>query len=332
MTGLEMIKRKALLIGIDNYPGPNKLNGCVADVESLSERLTRDGNGDPLFDVKKLEDIGASDDAMDSINQLFDGDADIALFYFSGHGFANPTGAELVFPEDISSYHKGITLNDICQIANRSKIKNKIIILDCCHSGDAGKRDMNAQESELFPGITILTACRGNESAMEADGHGVFTQLLCKALDGEAADVCGNITPSSVYTYVDSLLGAWEQRPIFKTNVSSFVVLRKVELRVQKAVLRKLPCYFRDADSEYKLDPSYEFTNAHKYEEYYKLRQPLATEEHVKIFQDLQKLQKIGLVEPVGEEYMYWAAIRSKSCKLTSIGRHYWQLAKKGKL
>ena len=309
MTGLEMIKRKALLIGIDNYPGSNKLNGCVADVESLSERLTRDGNGDPLFDVKKIEDIGASDDAMDSINQLFDGDADIALFYFSGHGFANPTGAELVFPEDISSYHKGITLNDICQIANRSKIKNKI-----------------------FPGITILTACRGNESAMEADGHGVFTQLLCKALDGEAADVCGNITPSSVYTYVDSLLGAWEQRPIFKTNVSSFVVLRKVEPRVQKAVLRKLPCYFRDADSEYKLDPSYEFTNAHKYEEYYKLRQPLATEEHVKIFQDLQKLQKIGLVEPVGEEYMYWAAIRSKSCKLTSIGRHYWQLAKKGKL
>ena len=59
MTGLEMIKRKALLIGIDNYPGPNKLNSCVADVESLSERLTRDGNGDPLFDVIKLEDIGA---------------------------------------------------------------------------------------------------------------------------------------------------------------------------------------------------------------------------------------------------------------------------------
>ena len=330
-----MIKRKALLIGIDNYPDPNKLNGCVADVESLSKRLTRDGYGEPLFDVKKLENIESSQTAMESINQLFEGDADIALFYFSGHGYANPTCAELVFPNDLAygdTYHKGITLNEVCQIANKSKIKNKIIILDCCHSGDIGKIDANTKESELYPGITILTACRGNEAAMESDGHGVFTQLLCKALDGEAADICGNITPSSVYTYVDSLLGAWEQRPIFKTNVSSFVVLRKVEPRVQKAVLRKLPCYFRYADSEYKLDPSYEFTNAHKYEEYYKLRQPLATEEHVKIFQDLQKLQKIGIVEPVGEEYMYWAAIRSKSCKLTSIGRHYWQLAKKSKL
>lgn len=37
----------------------------------------------------------------------------------------------------------------------------------------------------------------------EITGHGVFTELLIKGLLGGAADVGGNITPASLYSFVD---------------------------------------------------------------------------------------------------------------------------------
>ena len=42
--------------------------------------------------------------------------------------------------------------------------------------------------------------------------------------------------------------------------------------------------------------------------------------------------EMVGLVCPVGEEHMYYAAMNSKSCKLTPLGQHYWNLVKSGKI
>ena len=33
------------------------------------------------------------------------------------------------------------------------------------------------------------------------------------------------------------------------------------------------------------------------------------------------------LVEPVGEEDMYFAAVNGTACRLTALGRFYWSLA-----
>ena len=38
------------------------------------------------------------------------------------------------------------------------------------------------------------------------------------------------------------------------------------------------------------------------------------------------------LVVPVDEDHMYYAAINSKSCRLTALGAQYWQLATENKL
>lgn len=53
---------------------------------------------------------------------------------------------------------------------------------------------------------------------------------------------------------------------------------------------------------------------------------PYANPSNTSVFLDLQKLEGIGLVVPVGEEHMYFAAMNSKSCKLTSLGKQYWRL------
>ena len=53
---------------------------------------------------------------------------------------------------------------------------------------------------------------------------------------------------------------------------------------------------------------------------------PYADSKNIRVFSDLQKLEGIGLVVPVGEEHMYFAAMNSKSCALTSMGKQYWRL------
>ena len=45
--------RKALVIGIDNYPDAS-LEGCVNDAISISRILEKNGDGSPNFDVKLI--------------------------------------------------------------------------------------------------------------------------------------------------------------------------------------------------------------------------------------------------------------------------------------
>jgi hypothetical protein len=40
-----------------------------------------------------------------------------------------------------------------------------------------------------------------------------------------------------------------------------------------------------------------------------------------------QRYRAATLVDPVGEEHMYYAAMNSTSCQLTPLGRHYWHMA-----
>ena len=38
----------------------------------------------------------------------------------------------------------------------------------------------------------------------------------------------GDVTPGSIYAYIDRSLGGWEQRPVFKANIKRFVSLRSL--------------------------------------------------------------------------------------------------------
>ena len=83
-------------------------------------------------------------------------------------------------------------------------------------------------------------------------------------------------------------------------------------------------------NNELNLNPSYEYTNNPNIE--HKVIEPYSINSNVDIFKNLQKLESAGLVCPVDEEHMYYAAMNSKSCKLTPLGQHYWNLVKSGKI
>lgn len=321
--------RKALVVGINNYMNA-PLTGCINDASAFGAIMETHGNGDPNFSVRLCTDVPTKGRLTELLQELFRGENEVALFYFSGHGFENDLGTYLVTP-DATRLDAGVSMTDLLVMANSSGATNKVIILDCCHSGAAGTSKVTGgATTSLNKGVTILTASKSDESAMEVNGHGVFTNLLIDALQGGAADIRGDITPGSIYSYIDQALGPWEQRPVFKTNITEFISLREITPKVPKETLRKIVQYFSVPEQEFPLNPSYEETNLKEVKHI--VIKPFAKTENVEVFKDLQKFQSVGLVVPVGAPYMYFAAMESKSCRLTALGYHYWRLVKQKKI
>jgi uncharacterized caspase-like protein len=311
--------RRALLVGIDDYPAA-PLAGCVNDARAMAGLLSRHADDSPNFDVQLLtsdtETISRGD-LRAAIEKLFHHDkADVALLYFSGHGTENNLDGYLVTP-DAGRYDEGVALTEVLTLANQSKAQEVVLILDSCMSGALGQIPATgSNQVSLREGVAILTASRSGQVSMEAGGRGVFTELVCGALDGGGADVLGNVTAASIYAYVEQALGPWDQRPLFKAHVATLTPLRKTAPAVKLETLRLLPDWFSSPTTEFALDPSYEHTTEPQ------------DEEHQEIFRGLQEMSRCKLVEPVDEEFMYYAAINSKACRLTPLGQQYWRLAK----
>lgn len=316
--------RKALVVGIDYYDSIKPLYGCVNDAYAIKSVLDRHSDGTKNFDVNLEIATGSTQrierkELKNLVEELFRGNTEIALFYFSGHGYVESTGGYLITSE-CKDGDDGLSMNELLEIANSSPARNKIIVLDCCHSGIIGKTSPKEDKSILSEGLTILTASSATQYALEQNGSGVFTSLFIDAMNGSASNLVGDITPGSIYAHIDQSLGSWEQRPIFKTNVTAFTTLRKVQPPITLEDLKKLIELFPNKGEEFKLNPSYEPDSG----------QP--DEENVIKFRLLQKYNRINLVVPVDAEHMYYAAMESKSCKLTILGEHYWNLITKDRI
>ena len=308
--------RRALLVGIDQYPD-SPLYGCVDDAERIESVLARHEDGASNFECRSLtcppHNVSRSI-LRGAITELFEHPADIAWLHFSGHGTSNDLGGYLVTP-DAEVNDLGIPMADVLTLANTSPVPEIIITLDCCHSGSFGQVPALADaQITIAEGVSVVTATRPEQASLEVGGGGVFTSLLVEALDGGAAGILGEITAAGVYAFIDNALGAWDQRPLFKTNVSRFVRLRRAHPKIEIQLLRKIVEYFPLPAEDKPLDPSYEPTAEPR------------CEINEQTFKGLQNLRTVGLVEPVGEQHMYFAAVNSNACRLTKLGLYYWRL------
>lgn len=316
-------RRRALLVGIDDYASA-PLSGCVNDATAMAQLLERNEDQSLNFDVRLLTAPGQSitrASLTEAIDKLFSlDDAEIALLYFSGHGTEDNLDGYLVTP-DAAKYEEGVALSNVLARASASRAQEVVIILDSCMSGALGQLPQIGSEHALLrEGVAVLTASRSGQVSVESGGRGLFTELVCGALEGGGADVLGQVTVASIYAYVEEALGPWEQRPLFKAHVSKLVPLRTVEAAVQLETLRQLPDWFPHATDVLPLDPSFEDTE-----------QPSHPENEA-TFKRLQACRSAKLVEPIDEDHMYFAAINSTGCQLTPLGRRYWRMAQDGKL
>lgn len=324
--------KKALVVGIDAYPDA-PLSGCANDANAVAALLEVNGDGSPNFAARVItsDTHTVTSELLDSaLTELFSGDADTALFFFAGHGLINmETNAGYIVSQDGKKGGWGCSLSELLTRANNAypRIKSTVIILDSCHSGYAGEISGLGKDghiSVIGNGVTILTACHRQGAAAEENGHGIFTDILIDGLRGSSADICGRITPASIYSHVDQTLGAWDQRPIYKANVQTFVVLRNVSPKIPLDILRKLPNYFPEPSAVFKLDPSFEPDRGDEAE---KLRGIPVHAENERAYRELQACNRYGLVVPDQQPHMWHAAVYSTGCKLTALGAHYRKLA-----
>lgn len=324
--------RKALVVGNNYYRHFQPLFGCVDDALSVKNTLERNSDGTVNFDVRSL--IGTSPDQVvtrnelrDQAQELFSTELEAALFYFAGHGDLQTTGGYLI-ASDSERADNGLPLSDLLTFANQSRAHNRIIVLDSCHSGIAGAATSSlSHASEITEGLTILTASTADQYASEENGQGIFTGLFVDALNGAAANLVGAITPGSVYAHIDQSLGPWEQRPVFKTNVKSFVSLRRVQAPIELADLHRLPELFPEPGYVFPLDPSYEPEMNGR-----DPALPAPDPQKTVVFRILQRYLRVNLLVPEGAPHMYHAAMESQACRLTVLGQHYRRLVERNRI
>lgn len=314
--------RRALVVGIDDYPTA-PLDGCRHDAERLAAVLSRHANGEKNFDCVTLTGPPSAISRAvlrEALFELFRHPADIAYLHFSGHGTRHSLDGYLVTP-DAEAFDLGIPMSEVLALANSSKAREVFITLDCCHSGVFGAiPEMGDKRVVLSDEVSVITATRADQAALEEGGGGVFTSLLVEALEGGAAGLLGEVSAAGVYAYIENALGAWDQRPLFKANVSRFTHLRRAHRKIDLTTLQRIKDRFPLPAEDLTLSPEYE----------------PSCEPHndalEACFKDLLTYRYVGLVEPVGKDYMYDAAMNSKACRLTLLGRYYWRLVSENKI
>lgn len=323
--------RKALVVGINFYQRVGGLFGCVDDAYAVKAVLDRNSDGTVNFGTKLLTGTGPTDMVTrsvlrESIKELFTGECETALFYFAGHGHVESTGGYLI-ASDATTGDEGLPLNEVLTFANNSTARNRIIVLDSCHSGIAAVSPNATGISEIKEGTTILTASTAEQYATEQNGAGVFTTLFVDALSGAAGNLVGEVTPGSIYAHIDQSLGPWDQRPVFKTNVKTFVSLRRVQPPIALAELQKITEFFQTPGQDFPLDPTFE-PERQGVDVTIPAPDPINTAK----FAILQKFNRVGLVVPVDAPHMWHAAMESKACRLTVLGEHYRRLVERGRI
>ena len=310
------------MVGIDDYPF-SQLRGCVNDAKAMRKVLKRHEKGDPNFDCFSL--MSSEREVTQAllrtrIEDLFKGESELALLYFSGHGHLNKVGGFLV-TQDAKEGNIGIAMDEIVTMANQSKSKEVIIILDCCHAGAVGNHATTVNRiSELKQGLTVLAASDQDGHARERMGAGLFTSILINGLKGQAADIFGHVSAGGLYNLAASLFSAWEQSPIFKCHVSGITPLRYCSPKVEKELLRELPNHFKDRDKGIPLSPANEQTS------------PMADANQVSFFKRLGQLERQGIIKCRDYPTMYETAMNSGDCILTEFGKFIWELAKKERI
>jgi hypothetical protein len=321
--------RKALIVGIDHYEHFSPLHGCVQDAREVQRVLGHHGVQEKVNFKQPRVLLGTHgrpvprEDLKRELRELFSGKSEIALFYFAGHGHVEDTGG-YICASDCRTGDDGVPLSEVVTLAAKSKATNKVIVLDSCYSGILGQRPDFPAMAEVSEGMTILTASTDKQYAEETNGGGVFTSLFVDALDGAAANLLGNVTPGAVYAHIDQSLGPWKQRPVFRTNIEQFVSLREVEPPISLADLKRLTTFFPGTQSEMMLDPSFEPERTPEQNSDPTIPPP--DPKNMEIFAVLQRYVRVNLLRPYGAEHMWHAAWNRKSCKLTTLGRHYRDL------
>ena len=177
------MKRYALCIGNDDYAIMPKLNCAVADAEAVYSNLLK---LDFEAELSKNLDNDSLAKKLSSFSDILkDEDYEAALLYYAGHGF-QINGDNLLVPVDFDlpvdeklAKRSAFALDDLMHWLNKYPEKTKVIILDACRNTYSIRGISDYFIPVTAPqGSIIAFSTSPGQTAIERDGHGLYTQYL----------------------------------------------------------------------------------------------------------------------------------------------------------
>src|ERR1051325_10228418 len=138
-----MSKSVAILIGVGSFDDPTfkSLRFCDNDVNELGRVLSdRDV---AAFDITKLIAPTRNDilTTLERSSALVRPE-DKLLFYFAGHGKRSSAGRLYLVAKDTRAdtlRSTGVPIDQVLELMQESHSSQRVMILDCCHSGEIGR-------------------------------------------------------------------------------------------------------------------------------------------------------------------------------------------------
>lgn len=214
-----------LAVGINQYKNQRmSLNYAKPDAESFSKMMDTKGG---LFKSVQMHSLYDEDATREKILKKLDElstkihPEDVFIFYYAGHGsmvdnkfYFIPTETLRLY--DATSLNKeAIEAGALQEKFSRIKALKQLIIMDACQSGGsvellatrgASEEKAIAQLSRSA-GIHVMASAGSEQFATEFSelGHGLFTYVLIRALQGEAdgAPKDGKVTIYELKSFID---------------------------------------------------------------------------------------------------------------------------------
>ncbi len=238
------MSRDALVIGLNKYTDLSNLNNPANDAEAIAQLLETQGG----FRVKRLPCIEAEgklcidnngavgfEELKDAIVRLFKPETDnlpeTALLFFAGHGLRQAFGGigeSYLASSDVNTTFNnwGFSLQLLHKLLQRSKIKQQIIWLDCCYSGELlNFEDANFGNRGDGYGRCFIAASREYEEALEQTigNHGFLTSALLQTLDSKKSSegIIDNLTLSND---INQSLKGIPQQPVYSNSGDPIII------------------------------------------------------------------------------------------------------------
>jgi uncharacterized caspase-like protein len=192
-------KRIALVVGNSAYQNITRLDNPRNDATLMAETLS--GLGFTLIGGRAQIDLdkAALDTAVQSFGRQIQG-ADVALFYYAGHGvqlngsnYLVPVGANPTREADVD--FQMVDINLVLRQMQGSGTKLNLVILDACRNNPFGARGLRSTDGGLAqmraPEGTLISYATqpGNVAQDGSDGHSPYTKALATTVKQAGLDI-----------------------------------------------------------------------------------------------------------------------------------------------
>ncbi|MCV6636980.1 caspase family protein [Candidatus Albibeggiatoa sp. nov. NOAA] len=261
------MSRDALVIGINLYNELQPLEKPVNDAEAVAHLLETQGGFRvkrlPLSAAQSIDEKGVLSFAEleKAICQLFapettDNLPDTALLFFAGHGLRRvmagvADGYLATSDSDPNKHLYGLSLEWLKKVLQNSPIKQQIVWLDCCFSGELLNFDETALGNKEAYARCFIAASRDYEEAYESvsSKHGVLTEVLLQGLAAQHS-----VDNYDLADFIQTKLTSSVQKPLVR-NFGRIILTQTITDLEKQPLSGECPYkglrFFDEADAKY---------------------------------------------------------------------------------